>query len=83
MWQRNREWPGRSLLQQVVRQVKRSELVDIMVPASPTDVVVGADEVESVVVIGPGGEEPIPTRAVLMATNGFAAVDRRRMTLFF
>lgn len=64
---------GRSLLQHVVRKVRDSELIDILTPARLTDVVVGADGVEAVVVTGPGGEERIPTRAVLLATNGFGA----------
>jgi fumarate reductase flavoprotein subunit len=64
---------GRTLLQHLVRQVQRSELIDLLVPARLTDVISGENGVEAVVVSGPGGEETIPTRAVLLATNGFAA----------
>lgn len=64
---------GRTLLQHLVRLVRRHELVDLLVPARVVDVVTGASGVEAVVVEGPGGEERIPTRAVLLATNGFAA----------
>lgn len=64
---------GRSLLQHVVRDARRSPLIDLMVPATLTDVIAGADGVEAVVVSTPSGQERIPTRAVLLATNGFAA----------
>jgi fumarate reductase flavoprotein subunit len=62
---------GRSLLQHLVRQVRRSELIDILTPARLTDVVTGPDGVEAALVEGPHGQERIPTRAVLLATNGF------------
>jgi fumarate reductase flavoprotein subunit len=64
---------GRSLLRDVVRHARRCELVDVMVPARLTDVVTGRDGVEEVVVASGGREERIPTKAVLLATNGFAA----------
>lgn len=64
---------GRSLLQHVVRQARRSDLVDILTPARLTDVVVGSDGMEAAVVVGPNGEERIPTKTVLLATNGFGA----------
>jgi len=62
---------GRSLLQHLVRQVRRSALIDILTPARLTDVVTGPDGVEAALVEGPHGQERIPTRAVLLATNGF------------
>jgi fumarate reductase flavoprotein subunit len=64
---------GRSLLQHVIRRAKRNDLVDILAPARLIDVVVGDDGIEAAVVTGPSGEERIPTRALLMATNGFGA----------
>ncbi|HEV7145584.1 MAG TPA: FAD-binding protein [Pedococcus sp.] len=64
---------GRNLLRDLVRAVRRSDLVDLMVPATLTDVVEGADGVEAVVIQGAAGEERIPTRSVLLATNGFGA----------
>lgn len=64
---------GRTLLQHLVRRTRRSGLVDILIPARLTDVVMGPDGVEAVIVVGPHGEERIPTRAVLLATNGFGA----------
>ena len=64
---------GRTLLQHVVRRAKGSELVDLLTPARLIDVVIGADGVEAAVVSSPNGEELIPTRAVLLATNGFGA----------
>lgn len=64
---------GRNLLRDLVRAVRRSDLIDLMVPATLADVVVGEDGVEAVVIGGAAGEERIPTRSVLLATNGFGA----------
>ncbi len=64
---------GRALLTDLVRAVRRSDLVDILLPATLTDVVVEDGHVAEVVVDTPNGEERIPTRAVLLATNGFGA----------
>lgn len=64
---------GRTLLQHLVRQARRSDLIDILTPARLTDVVTGPDGVEAAIVEGPNGQERIPTRAVLLATNGFGA----------
>jgi fumarate reductase flavoprotein subunit len=64
---------GKTMLQHVVRQARRSDLVDVLTPARLTDVVVGPEGVEEAVVTGPNGEERIPTGAVLLATNGFGA----------
>ncbi|WP_240191449.1 FAD-binding protein [Aeromicrobium sp. YIM 150415] len=64
---------GRALLQHLLRRVRESELIDLLVPARLTDVAVGPDGVEAVTIEGPGGSERIPTRAVLLATNGFGA----------
>ncbi|MFC4785506.1 FAD-dependent oxidoreductase [Nocardioides sp. MAHUQ-72] len=64
---------GEAMLRDIVRAVRESDLVDLMVPARLTDVVVGEGGVEEVVVETPHGEERIPTRAVVLATNGFGA----------
>jgi fumarate reductase flavoprotein subunit len=64
---------GRKMLAGLVAAVRRSELIDLMVPARLVDVVTGAGGVEAVVVETPGGAERIPTRAVVLATNGFGA----------
>ncbi len=64
---------GRTLLQHLVRQARRSDLIDILTPARLTDVHTGPNGVDAAVVEGPNGQERIPTRAVLLATNGFGA----------
>lgn len=64
---------GRVLMQEFVRAVRRSELIDLMVPATLADVRLGADSVEAVLVETPGGTEEIPASAVVLATNGFGA----------
>lgn len=64
---------GAALLADLVRAVRSSDLIDLMVPARLVDVVLDADGVAEVVVETPNGEERIPTRAVLLATNGFGA----------
>lgn len=64
---------GRKMLAGLVAQTRRSDRIDVMVPARLVDVVVGGDGVEEVVVETPSGAEHIPTRAVLLATNGFGA----------
>ncbi len=64
---------GRALLTDLVRAVRRSDLVDLLVPATLTDVVVEDGRVAGVVVDTPNGEERIPAPAVLLATNGFGA----------
>jgi fumarate reductase flavoprotein subunit len=71
--------PGRSgqaMLDAIIRAVRRSDLIDLMVPARLVDVVTDDGGVCEVVVESPHGEERIPTRAVLLATNGFGA-DRQ------
>lgn len=64
---------GQAMLADVVRAVRSSDLVDLMVPARLTGVEEGDDGVLHAVVDTPNGEERIPTRAVLLATNGFGA----------
>ncbi|MGN6780919.1 MAG: FAD-dependent oxidoreductase [Marmoricola sp.] len=64
---------GRSLLARLVAAARRSELIDLMVPARLVDVVVDEDGVAAVVVERRGEQERIPTRAVVLATNGFGA----------
>ena len=68
--------PGRSgqaMLADIVRAVRRSDLIDLMVPARLVDVLSDESGVREVVVESPHGEERIPTRAVLLATNGYGA----------
>jgi fumarate reductase flavoprotein subunit len=64
---------GRSLLGHILRLVKRCELIDLMLPATLTDVLTDDDGVRAVVVESGAGAERVPTNALLLATNGFAA----------
>ena len=65
---------GRNLLREVVRAVREHDLIDMMVPATLEDVVLDEHGAVSEVVISSGDhQERVPTRAVLLATNGFAA----------
>jgi fumarate reductase flavoprotein subunit len=64
---------GRAMLAHLVREARRHPGIDFLVPAHLDDVLVDESGVRAVVVSTPGGTEEIPTRAVLMATNGFAA----------
>lgn len=65
---------GRALVSHLVKRVGDADAIDLMVPARLDDVVVGEDGVEGVLLARPdGSSERIDTRAVLLATNGFAA----------
>jgi fumarate reductase flavoprotein subunit len=64
---------GAAMLADLVRAARADDLIDLMVPARLVDIVRDADGVAEVVVETPNGEERIPTRAVLLATNGFGA----------
>jgi fumarate reductase flavoprotein subunit len=65
---------GRSMLAHLVREARRNPRIDFLVPAHLDDVLTGESGVRAVVVSTPGGgTEEIPTDAVLLATNGFAA----------
>lgn len=64
---------GRAMLGHLVRQARRSDLIDVLAPARLVDVVVGPEGVEAAVIEGPNGQERVSTGAVLLATNGFGA----------
>lgn len=64
---------GQAMLNDIVRAVRGSDLVDLMVPARLTDVETADGGTMRVLVETPNGDEWIPTRAVLLATNGFGA----------
>lgn len=65
---------GQAMLADLVRAARASDLVDQLVPARLVDVVLDDDgAVCEAVVETPNGEERVPTRAVLLATNGFGA----------
>lgn len=64
---------GRVLLDSIINRVSDSPLIDMLVPARLIDVIRTDGAVSSVVISTPAGEEEIPTRAVLLAMNGFGA----------
>lgn len=64
---------GRRMLDDLVRRVRGEDAIDLMVPATLTDVVTDDEGVVGVVAETPNGTEEIPCRAVLLATNGFGA----------
>ncbi|GAA1661804.1 fumarate reductase flavoprotein subunit [Citricoccus zhacaiensis] len=69
--------PGRSgsaMLDMLLAKVGDSELIDVLVPARLEHVLLAEDgSVRGVTVSSPDGTEEIPTRAVLLATNGYGA----------
>lgn len=68
--------PGRSgtaMLGDLLSAVRKSDLIDLYVPARLVDVTTEDGKVVGVVVETPDGREDIPTRAVVLATNGFGA----------
>lgn len=64
---------GRAMLAHLLREARRHARIDFLVPAHLDDVLATASGVRAVVVSTPSGTEEIPTSAVLLATNGFAA----------
>ena len=64
---------GRVMLDDLVRRVRREDRIDLLVPATLVDVLMGDEGVTGVVVETPNGREEIPCPAVLLATNGFGA----------
>jgi fumarate reductase flavoprotein subunit len=65
---------GRGLLAGLLSAVQAREAVDVLAPARLTAVSTGPDGVAAVTLARPDGrEETVPTRAVLLATNGFGA----------
>ncbi|MFB4319233.1 FAD-binding protein [Actinomadura sp. 21ATH] len=66
---------GSGVIDHLARRVAEHPGIDMLVPARLTDVRTGADgAVAAAVVTYPDGtEEEIPTRAVLLATNGYGA----------
>lgn len=64
---------GSSMLQMLMTRVDRSDLIDVMAPATLDEVLTTDGEVRGVVVSTPGGVEEIPTRSALLAVNGYGA----------
>ncbi|WIX82630.1 FAD-binding protein [Amycolatopsis carbonis] len=65
---------GSGVIDHLARRVTEHENIELLVPGKLIEVLSGEDGVRAVVVRYPDGiEEEIPTRAVLLATNGFGA----------
>ncbi|ORI27670.1 FAD-binding protein [Rhodococcus sp. 1168] len=66
---------GTAIVDHLVRAVADEPKIDLLVPARLTDVTVDVDgRVDGVVIALPDGStESIPTRSVLLATNGYGA----------
>lgn len=66
---------GTQLLDHLLREVQREERIDLLVPARLVDVLLDDDgAVRAAVLETPDGDrEEVPTRAVLLATNGYGA----------
>ncbi|WP_026343560.1 FAD-binding protein [Nocardia sp. BMG111209] len=65
---------GSGVIDHLARRVAEHENIEMLVPAKLVDVLTDAEGVRAAVVRYPDGvEEEIPTRAVLLATNGFGA----------
>ena len=64
---------GRALLQDLIRATRRNPSIELMVPARLVEVLSDDAGMRGVVVESGGRREEIPTRAVLLATNGYAA----------
>ncbi|MEV6901127.1 FAD-binding protein [Amycolatopsis sp. NPDC051372] len=65
---------GSGVIDHLARRVTEHENIEVLVPGKLIDVLTDSDGVRAVVVRYPDGiEEEIPTRAVLLATNGFGA----------
>ncbi|MEU0469835.1 FAD-binding protein [Amycolatopsis sp. NPDC006131] len=65
---------GSGVVDHLARRVAEHENIELLAPAKLVDVLAGDGGVRAAVVRYPDGtEEEIPTRAVLLATNGFGA----------
>lgn len=64
---------GAAMLDDILAEVKETDLIDMFVPARLVDILAEGDTVTGVVVETPAGREEIPTRAVVLATNGYGA----------
>lgn len=64
---------GEAMLSTLMAAVSKNDLIDVLIPASLVDVVVTDSRVTSAIIETPDGREEIPTRAVLLATNGYGA----------
>jgi len=67
---------GEAMLAALVSAVSRNDLIDVLTPAALVDVVTTDGRVTGAIIETPAGREEIPTRAVLLATNGYGADPR-------
>lgn len=66
--------PGRSgaaMLSGLLAAVAKHDLIDVLTPARLIDVKVDDGRVQAITIDTPSGIEEIPTRAVVLATNGY------------
>ena len=64
---------GRAMLQDLIRATRRDPRIELMVPARLVEVLSDDAGVRGVVVESGGRREEIPTKALLLATNGYGA----------
>lgn len=64
---------GTAMLSSLLNAVTAHEMIDVMVPARLVDVIMTDGRVTAAIIETPDGREEIPTRAVLLATNGYGA----------
>ena len=64
---------GRAMLQDLIRATRRNPSIELMVPARLVQVLSDDAGVRAVVVEAGGRREEIPTKALLLATNGYGA----------
>jgi fumarate reductase flavoprotein subunit len=67
---------GAAMLSSLASAAEKHELIDILTPATLTEVQATDGQVSGVVISTPDGPEEIPARAVLLATNGYGADPR-------
>ena len=64
---------GAAMLSALAGAAEKHDLIDFLIPAKLVEVQVSGGKVAGVVISTPDGTEEVPTRAVLLATNGYGA----------